>query len=93
MNLGAHLGHQFVLGREFTDAPALGDGARERLLAIEMPAGFQRGNGGDGVSVIRDGDDDGVDVLLIDQAPEIVVGLCGRELRGGGSQIFIVHVA
>ena len=53
-----------MAGRFAHDA-GLVDIVRQRLFAVDMLAQLHRGDAGDGVCVVRRGDDDRVDVLLL----------------------------
>ena len=93
MNLRADLRDSFRLARGLGDDARLGNGAGERLLAVEMTSALQRGDGGDGVRVVRRGDDDGVEILLVYESAEIAISLRGRELLGDGRHAAFVDVA
>src|SRR5947207_12270617 len=45
------------------------------------------------MSVIRRADDDGIDIFLIDELPEIIVSLRLWIFLGGGSKMIVVHIA
>ena len=53
---------------------ALGDGQRQRLLAVDVLALAHGVDGDQGVPVVGRGDDDGVDVLAVEQLAEVLVG-------------------
>jgi len=61
------------------------DVMREGLLDIEVLAGLQRPDALDGVLVIRGGDGDGVDVLVLEHLSHVGVALGAR----GGLQAFL----
>ena len=92
VNLRADLRDELVLAREFRDDAAFRDRARERLLAIDMATTAQRRRRRDRVRVIRRGDDHGVNVPLVEQAPEVVVGFRRREFLFRRGEIRVVHV-
>src|SRR5205823_4380221 len=72
--LAAGLEDDLVLADRVHDLPPLGDGHGQRLLAIDVLAGPGRQDAGDGVPVVRRGDDDGVDVRAGEQVAEVIVG-------------------
>ena len=53
----------------------------ERLFAIDILAGVQCGDGDEGMPVVRCGDDDGVDILALQQLAEIGISLTAFEAR------------
>jgi hypothetical protein len=57
-----------------------------------MPAAFQCCDAGHGVRVIGCGDDDGVDVLLVHEPPEVAIRLCAGKLFSDRCQPFFIHV-
>ena len=69
----AGLQDAFVLAHGLHDFDGLVDVVRQRLFAIDILAGAQRGQRRDRVPVVGRGDADGVDVLAGDQFAEIVV--------------------
>ena len=79
--LGAGLEDLLAAAHGFDEREGLMDVVRERLLAVHVLAGVDRGDGGDGVPVVRRGDDDGVDVLVGDEFAEVGVGRA--TLEGG----------
>ena len=85
--LAAALEDALVLLDRVAHGPALGDGQRQRLLAIDVLAGLRRQDDGHGVPVVRRADQDGVDVLAIEQFAEIDEGVAAlvlaRLLVGG----------
>ena len=65
--------HDLVVGaRGVRHQAAFQDGVRGRLLDVDVLAGLERPDGGERVPVVRRGDDDGVDVLVVEHAPEIL---------------------
>ena len=62
--LVAHLRGDFFLARGLGELAGFPDGMSERLFAIDMLAKLDGVHGGEGVMMIRSGDDDRVDVLL-----------------------------
>ena len=63
-----------VVASRGLDHPApLGDRVRGRLLDVHVLARLERPDGGERVPVIRRGDDDAVDVLVIEHAAEILL--------------------
>ena len=67
---------------------ALGNVVAERLLAIHVLAAPHGGERDDCVLVVRNGDIDGIDVLLLQHlAPVRVCTGLGRELRGLGEVV------
>ena len=63
--LVAHLGDDLVLAGRLGDGAGLEHRVRQRLLAVDVLAGPHHGHRDRGVRVVRRGDDDGVDVLLL----------------------------
>ena len=57
------------------DPPALGDVMGQRLLAVDVLPGPGREDAGHRVPVVRRGDHDGVDALVLQQLAEVGVGL------------------
>ena len=77
ISLIAHLRGDLIFRGEVGEQARFPNGARERLLTIDVLAALHRPGGADGVHEIRRGDDDGVDVLfLIEHLAE--VGIPGR---------------
>ena len=93
MDLRADLCHELLLAREFGHEANLGDGARERLLAIDMAARTQRGGGDDRMRVVRRGDRHGVNALEVQHAPVVEELLRARVGLAGLVQEDLVHVA
>ena len=81
--LAAHLGALLAAGLEDLAGRAdgldqglgLGDGQRQRLLAVDVLAALQRLDGHQGVPVVGSGDGDGVDVLVFEQFAVVGVAL------------------
>ncbi len=93
MNLRPDLGHPPGFARQFGHHPRLGDGPGQRLFAVEMPPAAQGRDARHGVSVVRGGHHDGIEILLVHQPPKVPVGLrIGKFLRHRGDAI-CVHVA
>ncbi len=85
VDLRANLGHPSEARGRLGQRTGLGDGSGEGFFAIDVVPGLEGGHGGDGVGVIRGGDDDGVEAGLFNQATEIAVGLrVGEPLVSGG---------
>src|SRR5262249_49714075 len=96
--VAAGLHHPLELRRRLAHRPALADGVGQRLLAIDVQPRLAGGDGGQGVPVVRGGDDDRVEPLVADQVTEVLVGgaLLAAALLGellGGAQVPLVHVA
>ncbi len=67
---------------------------RQRLFAIDVLAPLDCGHRNDSVRVVRRGDDDGIDVLLLVEHLAIVGPLAGvRVLLEHATRITLVHVA
>ena len=83
-----------VLARGFDHSAALDNGQRERLFAINVLPGLTGHDRRQRVPVIGRGDDDRVDLLDLQEPPEIFVrrdlGLAGRR---GPVQIRLINVA
>ena len=93
--LVAHLGGDSVFVRGILELARFPDGARERLLHVDVLAALHGPHGGGGVHEIRDGDDHGVDdrALLVQHLAEVFVlrnFFVLLELAGGAR---VVHVA
>src|SRR5438105_2931472 len=78
MNLGAQLRDAFLLARGFADDAAFGNGVREWLLAVDVPATLERRNSYDGMRMVGCADDQRIDAFLIEQAAKIIVLFCVR---------------
>src|SRR5262249_4685596 len=57
-----------------TQRPPLADRVGQRLLAVDVEPGVGGGDPGQGVHVVRGGDDDGVQALVVEQVAEVAVG-------------------
>ena len=55
----------------FYHGAAFGHAMADRFFAIDVLASLGRGDAGEGVPMIRRGDDDGIDVLAREQFPKI----------------------
>ena len=73
--LVAHLRDDLVLPRRLGQRPGLADGARQRLLHVDVLAQLHRGHRDQGVRVIRRGDEHRVDVLLLLEHHAVVLVL------------------
>ncbi len=93
VNLGAELGGQPGFAGQLGHHSRLGNGAGQRLLAVEVPSAAQGRHARHGVGVIRGGHHDGVEILLVHQPPEVPVGLCSGELFRHRSQAVVVDIA
>ena len=81
--LVAHLRHDLVFPCRLGQRPRLADGARQRLLHVDVLPELHRRHRDDGVIVIGRGDDDRVDVfLLLEHLAEVLVQHRLRELLG-----------
>ena len=67
---------------------------RQRLLAVDVLLGLAGGHEVQGVPVVGRGDDDGVEVLAVEQLAEVGVGIgLAAGLLAGGEQVGLVDVA
>ena len=83
VNLRAHLsGHLRLLVR-FSHQPSFVHRMGQRLFAIHVHAPLHRHQAGRRMRVLGRADDDGVEILLIQQLAPIDVGLGPRKLLGG----------
>ena len=65
--------HDLVVPRRRLDhLAAFPHRVRRGLLDVDVLAGLERPDGGERVPVVRRGDDDGVDVLVVEHAPQIL---------------------
>ena len=85
--LVAHLGDDALLAGRRREGARLGDGARQRLLAVHVLAASHRLHRDDRVGVVGGGDDHGVEVgLCVEHAPVVGVGarlgIEGERARG-----------
>src|SRR5262249_29260129 len=74
-----------VLAGRLHHAPALDEVVRHRLLAVHVLAGLAGPDRGEGVPVVRGGDDDGVHVAVLEHAANVLLDLRLAPLtrRGG----------
>jgi hypothetical protein len=82
-----------VLARRLHHRAAFGDGHRGRLLDVDVLAGLAGEHGHQRVPVIGGADDDGVDALVVEDAPEVGMLRGGRGHFGGLRQVGRVDVA
>jgi hypothetical protein len=77
-----HAGHgdAVIAPRRVYHSAALADIVRQRLLHVDILAGLAGEHGHAGVPMVGRGDMDGVDVLALQQTPEILVS---RAVRSG----------
>lgn len=95
VDLCAHLGHQLgAPGGLLNDHAAFPHVAGQRFFAVNVlvcPQGWQDAKG---VSMLRAGHDDGVDVFqFAQQIPEIGVAAGFRRLLQGRAEVVLIHVA
>ena len=91
--LRADLDDAVVLARRLHHRAAFGDGHRRRLLDVDVLAGLAGEHRHQRVPVIGRADDDGVDGLVVEDAPEVGVPGGGRRDFGGLGQVGRVDVA
>ena len=95
--LRAHLDHAAVLSGRGDHLPAFPDIVRQRLFHVDVFARLARPHGGQGVPMVRRGDDDGVDILVVKQFADIAVNgdivAAVLERLGFTVQVGTVHVA
>ena len=77
MDLGADLADALVLLHGVADGEAFGQVQRHRLLQVDVFAGLAGGNRDERVPVGRGGDDDGVEVRLLQHLAEVAVAFAG----------------
>ena len=82
-----------MLLREFRQAPRLVNRVRQRLLAIGVQAELERHGRGRRVAMVGGAHHNGVQILALEHAPEIVVNFCVRKSLFGCRQIVVVDVA
>src|SRR5262249_16372332 len=70
--LGAGLADALVAARGLDDAPALGHLVADRLLDVDVLAGLHGPDGGQRVPVVRGGDGDTVDRLVVEDLAEVL---------------------
>src|SRR5204862_6141421 len=73
--------------------PRLRHRARQRLLAVEMPSALQCRHRSNRMGVIGCGNNNGINVILIHELSEVIVGLRSGKSFGGSGEIVIVHIA
>ena len=71
--LRAHLDHAAVLAGRGDHLPAFPDVVGQRLLDVDVLARLAGPDGGQGVPMVGRGDDDGVDVLVVEQLADVAV--------------------
>ncbi len=91
--LGTHLDNPAITSRRLDHLPALVDRPAERLLAIDVLARLAGQHGDGGVPVVGRGHEHGVDVLAVEDAAKILVGIALSDPVLGGGQVLPVHVA
>lgn len=96
--LAAGLQDDVVAPSRLHHLAAFGDEEAERLLAVDVLAGLAGVDGDQGVPVIGDGDDDGVDIAIVEDAAIVGVGgafLAGRvlDLLLGGVEASAIDIA
>ena len=81
--LVAELGHDLVFLGGLHQGPDLADGVRQRLLAVDVLAPFDRGHRRHGVGMVRRADDHRVDLVahLVEHLAVVLVHLGVGELR------------
>ena len=95
MSLVPHLCDDLVFFGRLGHGPHLADGARERLLAVHVLAGFHRQDRGGGMGVVGRRDRDGIDPLrfLVEHLAEVFIALRLGVGRVGVGRAHVVHVA
>jgi len=93
--LVAHLGGDLLLLRRLAHPARFVDAAGHRFLDEGVLAGLHRGHTGDGVGMVRRGDDDAVDLLLhlVEHLAEIVERGDVGVFPAGRLRLAVVHVA
>src|SRR5262249_19430986 len=76
--LGADLHDPLVLPRRLHNGAALADVVRQRLLYVDVLARLAGQDRGNGVPVVRRGDDHRVHVLAVEHLAEVAVRLAAR---------------
>ena len=91
MMVYSHLCHDICVSGGLGEQACFVDGVGEGFFAINVLTHFDGHHGGDGVGVVRGGDDDGVDVFfLVEHSAEVaVLWDAGVELVGFGCPLFI----
>jgi len=95
--LGAGLNNPLVLPGGVDHAAAFHDGQRQRLLAVDVLPRLTGVNGHQGVPMVRDGDDDPIEILALQQFPIVPITfgltlLVGNDLVSF-DQYVAVHIA
>jgi len=93
VHLRAHLRGELRAGGRLRDEAGFVDGVRERLLAVHVLAGVQGHQRGGRVRVVGRGDENGLDILVIEDAPQVGTELRLREAVAGLGGAFFIHVA
>lgn len=92
--LGSHLGGHLRLSGRLRHLPGFPDAVGEGLLAVDVFAELEGGEGGEGVRVFAGGDQDGLEALLVvPETAEIHVGFCVRVFFRGLLKIGFVDIA
>ena len=83
--LRSGLDNALVAPRGFDHGAPFLDVVRQRFFHINVLSGLAGENGGNGVPVVRRGDDNGIDVFSLENVPEILVRFRppAGPLRGG----------
>lgn len=96
--LGSHLADAVVARGGVAHGAAFGDAGGEGLFDIDVLAGLEGGDRGQGVPVVRRADETGVDIVPLNHAPEIL-HRCGSpapqlfDAVGGDGNAVVVDVA
>ena len=93
VDLRADLRHALVLLRGLGDDPRFRNGPGQRFFAIDVAPAAQGRHGGHGMGVIGRTDHHGVNVLLVEQAAEVIVSFCLGIFLFRRGQELIVDVA
>ena len=86
--LGAGLQDALIATHGVDEGERLVDVVGERLFTIDVFASIQCSDGDEGVPMVRRGDDDGVDVLALQQLAEVGIGFTTFE-----AGIFVLAIA
>jgi hypothetical protein len=89
--LGAGLEHALGGAHRFHQLDGFAHTVGQRLLAIDIFAGFHRRDGNVGMPVVGRGDHSDVDVLSGQELAEVVVRIAAFVLRAGLGRVEIVH--
>jgi hypothetical protein len=79
-NLGAGLADLVVMPRRFDEAPAFPDVVAHRFFDVDVLAGLHCPDRGERMPVVRRGDSDGVDFLVVHDAAQVL-----HDGRGGAA--------